>query len=380
MDFIFKISPNIVLGSYTVARLGQYVKEWGTRFMVILDPVLKDFDIASKIQKSLNDRKIDFFIFDDISSNADTDVCDKALKLAREAHIHGIICAGGTKCANVARVVSALYNEANDLYDYIDGATPTCAALPLIVVPTTMRDGFLFTERTPIVDARTRQLKLLKVQTGQCKLALFDSNLSVSLTENQLASVSLQTLCIAIEAYISQKANFFSDTILEKAIELMANGMNTGANNVATPAEVFLTQGGCMTSLGVATSSLGPASLLALTIKSRFNIARTLTTSIIFPYFVEEASNYRTDKLAKVAQLMKLTIPGTSPKTSVTALVDFIRSRLALGNLPSRLKELGVSIEDLALSADDCANLELMNGLPRSMSTDDLFDLIKQAY
>ena len=77
---------------------------------------------------------------------------------------------------------------------------------------------------------------------------------------------------------------------------------------------------------------------------------------------------------------MKLTIPGTSPKTSVTALVDFIRSRLALGNLPTRLKELGVSIEDLALSADDCANLELMNGLLRSMSTDDLFDLIKQAY
>lgn len=39
-DFIFRISPNVVLGSYTLSRLGQQVKEWGTRFMLIIDPVL----------------------------------------------------------------------------------------------------------------------------------------------------------------------------------------------------------------------------------------------------------------------------------------------------------------------------------------------------
>ena len=41
-DFIFKISPNIVLGSYTANRLGQYALEYGQNFMVIMDPVLKE--------------------------------------------------------------------------------------------------------------------------------------------------------------------------------------------------------------------------------------------------------------------------------------------------------------------------------------------------
>ena len=91
----------------------------------------------------------------------------------------------------------------------MEGACPTSAPLPLINIPTTMRDAFLFTDKTPIIDARSRKTKILKTQNGLCKLALFDPNLSINMTETQIASNSIQTLCIAIEAYISQKSNFF---------------------------------------------------------------------------------------------------------------------------------------------------------------------------
>ena len=39
-----------------------------------------------------------------------------------------------------------------------------------------------------------------------------------------------------------------------------------------------------------------------------------------------------------------------------------------------------MSIEQLSLVAEDGSKLELMSSLPRSMTSDDLFDLIKQAY
>ena len=71
-DFIFKISPNIMLGSYLTARLGQFVKEWGTKYMLILDPDLQDFDIGDKIQNSLTERKIDFFVFNDLPVTPDS--------------------------------------------------------------------------------------------------------------------------------------------------------------------------------------------------------------------------------------------------------------------------------------------------------------------
>ena len=63
-DFIFRISPNIILGSYSASRLGQFVQEWGTKFMVLMDPILTECGIAAKIKQSLTDRKVDFFVFD----------------------------------------------------------------------------------------------------------------------------------------------------------------------------------------------------------------------------------------------------------------------------------------------------------------------------
>ena len=63
-DFFFRVSPNIVLGSYTVSRLGYYASEMGTKFMLVLDPILRDVGLAEKITKSLDDHKIEFFTFD----------------------------------------------------------------------------------------------------------------------------------------------------------------------------------------------------------------------------------------------------------------------------------------------------------------------------
>ena len=163
-DFVFKISPNIILGSYSASRIGQFVQEWGTKFMVLLDPILHESGISAKIKQSLTDRNVDFFIFDEIPNAPDSKVVSQALKLAKEAHIHGIIAVGGPKTCSIGRVVASLYYEVLDLYTFLDGSTPTAGTLPLICVPTTMRDIFLFSDSTPLIDARSRQLKILKLQ------------------------------------------------------------------------------------------------------------------------------------------------------------------------------------------------------------------------
>lgn len=380
-DFIFRIQPNIVLGSYTSSRLGQYARDYGSRYMLIIDPILKEVGISEKINQSLANHKIEFFTFNEISNSAETQVIESALTLAKEAHIHAVIAAGGAKTMNVARAVCTLYNESHDLYAFIDGAAPTAAPIPLICIPTTMRDSSMFTDRTPVVDSRSSQVKLLKAQNGLCKLALFDPNLTVSLTENQIASMSIETLCIAVEAYLSQKATFFSDMIVEKSVELLSYAMEGSPTlTVVTPQEVLLSQGGCMASLGSAASSIGVASLLSLCMNARFNISRSLTTAILFPYIIEDAAKFRTDRLAKLSRILRAAPSDSDDTTAVNALAEYVRQHLAKANLPTRLKELSISIEQMALIAEDAGQLEYINTLPRSMTADDLFELIKRAY
>jgi len=380
-DFVFRVSPNIVLGSYTVSRLGQFVNEIGSKFMVVLDPILKQVGISEKVTKPLDDRKVNYFIFDSVAGIANTQMVEQALTLARDAHVHGVIGVGGTQSLNLAKIVCEVYHETHDFYEFVDGAIPSVAPLPLICVPSTIRNPYVFSNFTPIVDSRTNSTKVIKNKNSICRLALFDPNLTVSLTENQIASMSLEVLCLATEAYISPKASFFSDMVAEKAIELTGYALD-GAPSlmVTTPSEVLLSQGGCMAGLASSISSQGAATLLALSTYTKLGISQSLVTSILFPYIIEDHAKFKAERIARLAKILRAAPDEAGDEEACVAYADYVRKKIAKSNLPARLKDLSVSIEQLSLVAEDAGQLEMVNFLPRSMTSDDLFDLIKLAY
>ena len=83
-DLAFRINPNIILGPYTIARLGAQVHEWGSRYMVIMDPMLNEAQLAGQIMQSLIDRKIESFVFAELAEGPTTQVISRALGLAKE--------------------------------------------------------------------------------------------------------------------------------------------------------------------------------------------------------------------------------------------------------------------------------------------------------
>ncbi|MCI5830047.1 MAG: iron-containing alcohol dehydrogenase [Treponema sp.] len=381
-DFIFKISPNIVLGSYTANRLGQYVLEYGRNFMVVLDPVLKESGTSDKVLDSLKEKKVEYFVFDEITNSADTETLVRALKLAQNAKVHGIIAVGGGKTLSLAKAICAVYYEDYDVYDFIDDQiVPGKKMLPLICVPTTNRDSFLFTDRTLVTDSRSSKAKLIKTQNGLCRLVVWDPNLQIALTEKQVEVMAIEALAFAVEGYLSQKATFFSDMIIEKAVQLLSYALDGAPTlSITTPQEVLLAQGGCMASLGAASSSYGATNLLSVAINSRYKVSRSLTSSILLPYIIEDAATFRADKLAAIAKLLRACDQDATPAEASAALAEYVRQKIAKVDIPARLKDLSLSIEQLALAAEDAGELDLINNLQRSMTTDDLFEIIKKAY
>jgi alcohol dehydrogenase class IV len=380
-DFVFRISPNIILGPYTISRLGQQVQEWGTRFMVIVDPILNESGLSQKIVQSLTDRRIECFVFAELHEGSASKTIDRALTLAREGHVHGIIAAGGEKAINIGRAVAAFYNEVHNLYTFIDNALPTTQALPCICVPTTYRTLYVFSSEIPITDSRNNQLKIIKVQNSVCKLLLVDPNLMLSLTDNQKTILSIELINLAVEAYLSQKANFFGDMFVEKGLELLSYALDGSPSlDITTPAEVLLAEAGTMISMATSTSSLGMCSLLSMSINSRYNINKSLISSILLPYALEDTAKYKSMELAKLSHILRCCNQDATEEEAVNAMIDYVRQKIAIENLPTRLKDLRLTIEQLSLAVEDISQIDLIHNLPRSMSTDDLFDFIKAAY
>lgn len=380
-DFALKISPNILQGTYSASRVGQFASRHGTKFMLITDPVLKEVGITSKLTQSLSDRNLDFFTFDQISRACDTETIKQALKLAKEAHIHAVIAAGGGKTLSLARAVCSLFNESAPLYELIDASTLTSSPLALISVPTTFRDPFIFSNKIPVVDARSKRFKLMTTQTESTQLVIFDSNTSAGLSENQIASTALETLAIASEAYLSQRSSFFSDMFAEKSVELLGRAIS-GSKTLSMPVsrEELLEQGGCLASLAAATSAVGTASITAYCVNARFKISRSLVAAILLPYVLEDCAKFKCAAVAKLSLIFGTSQEGDDQLKAAQALAEDIRAQLVKANLPTRLKDLSLSMEDLSLAAEDAGTLECINALPKSMTSDDLFDLVKLAY
>ncbi|MCQ2578241.1 MAG: iron-containing alcohol dehydrogenase [Treponema sp.] len=380
-DFIFRMSPNIILGSYSLSRLGQMALEYGTRYLVIMDPILSDLNLAEKVSTSLDERKIECIKYGELTEGSSTKTIERALSLAREGHVHGVIAVGGKKALNIGRAVAAFYNEIHDLYSFVDGATPNTTPLPCICVPSTYTYPFVFTNEIPVKDARSNRQVILKVQSNICRLCLVDPNMMLTFTKNQKMAISLETIAMAMEAYLSQKATFFSDMFVEKAMQLMSYGMDGSPTlEVTTPEEVLLTQAGCMASVAAASSSLGVGSLLSLTINARNRLSKPLVSSILLPYTIEDAMKYKVDRLDKLAHILRYADEDTHGEDAAQAFAENVRQRLAQENMPARLKDLQLTMEQLALCAEDAGQIEIVNKLPRSMTSDDLFEIIKTAY
>ena len=114
---------------------------------------------------------------------------------------------------------------------------------------------------------------------------------------------------------------------------------------------------------------------------ARYKISRSLTASILFPYVLEDVAKFKQDKLARVAELLGIQEEASADRDrKVSLLVEKIRFWIALANLPARLKDLSLTMEQLAIAAEDASQLDLINGMPRSMNADDLFELIKTTY
>ena len=380
-DFVFRINPNIIIGSYTVSRLGNQVREWGNRFFVIMDPILKELKLAEKILQSLADQKIETIVYYELNDGTSTKAVARALKLAREGHVHGVITVGGMKAMTIGRAVAAYYNEIHDFYTFVGGAQPNTQAIPCICVPTTYRFPFIFTSDLPLSDSRNHQIKFLKIQQNVCKLALIDPNLMLTLTDNQKAILSLELLSMTVESYISQKANFFSDMFAEKTMEILSYAFNGSPSiEITTPEEVLLAQAGAMASMSASSSSLGMTTLLSIGMNARFQIKKPLIASIILPFALEDAAKFKAARLEKLAHLIGAATEEQKGEDAVKAFIDYVRQRIAAANLPTRLKDTKLSVEQLATVIEDVKDTDIMNLLPRSMTADDLFDFVKQAY
>lgn len=384
-DFFLNISPSVVIGSHVLSRVGHIVQrcagEQAKRFMLVSDPTLKDTGMEEAVLQALKKNEIELILFSDMSVS-DSATIANAISLARGAKVQGVISLGSANAAAIGRVVAALYSEQADIYEYIEGKQPLSKPLPFIEVPSIYADPFMFMHKTLIADSKSKRLSLIKIQDTVCSAVIVDPNVYAHMPANTQAAMLFEAAAIAFEGYISTKASFLSDAILREGFKLVFSALDNTQGQATGDSKEIPAQGGCIASLGAAISSPGVVTAVATACSARYGVSSAVVSAVLFPFLVEDAFRSSVEKARNLAKIItpSVDVANTWTASDSNLVVEEIRKRLSATGLPVRLKDAGLEIVQLADVVEDACKMDFLSYAPRSMTSDELFTFIKQAF
>jgi len=282
---------------------------------------------------------------------------------------------------SIAKCIAMTASSGNDIDDYLSGMQPQGPALPYIEVPTTCRDPFLFTDEYLMVDSRDRTCRIGRTQKDIVKVVLIDPKLSLSLPAKYTATTIMDTLLGCIEGYLSAKANFLSDTYLTRAIEMLGGLIKEGMQNLDDiRARMNASIAGLLMALGLSTTRQGIGAALSFAINARYMAPKSWVSTILLPYVMEFAVNVRGDRIAQVGRLLGEDVTDASSVEAPMRSIEAVRRIISSLGLPTRLREFNLTLDEMIEVAGAARSFDMMNYLPRIVSTEDIYELIKSAF
>jgi len=382
-DFHFRVKPKVWIGPDTLLKLpllaGEYSPEG--RVLLIVDPLLYETKTIDRVRSLLEDRGLQILVFDEIPERATSRNAEDALRIARGSKSPLVIGLGGIKTLMLARAAASIAPCRQDLDAVLDGAQAGPSYLPLIEIPTSFRHGFLTEECFFLPDARDGRVRLVRSVGAAPSAVLVDPNLSAGHSPKVAASCLIDGLMGAIESYVSSKSSFLSDLVLEKAVSSLASSLNQLIARPDDPtARTEAWKGSFLASLGQGMSAPGIGTAVALAANAKWGVPKASLAAILLPYSIEFAAKSRLEKVAALCPLLGEDSSGYTPSEAAAKTTEWLRTKLGVLRIPSRLKDFDLSLDRLVETARDARELDFVNHLPRAVSVDDVFDFMKTAY
>ena len=378
-DFTLYLPTKTVLGLDSLTRLGSLVKPLGTRVLLVTEGVLNEWKHVDRVEQHLAASGIQCMTFRDIMSHSTSSAVDQAVSLARSGRIQAVVGLGGVRALSLAKCTAALAVSGSNIDKHLSGEPFSGPRVPYVEIPSTCRNPFMLGDTCVVVDARDRQAKFL--HTGVfASAAVIDPALSLSLSAKLTATTMLDAFLSALEGIISLKNNFVSESLLYQAFKYIVGNVKramTELNNLET--RFAAAQAGLLTAMGLSTSMQGIGSALSHAISGKLRVPQSSVATVMIPHLLEWAVRICPEKIAALADAIGESTEGRTLDTA-QYLVGYMRHLIASLGLPLRLSDFGIKFGDLAEIPDIARQFEGVAHLPVPLSTEDMFELLKNAY
>lgn len=337
-----------------------------------------------KIAKLLNQRQIKFGLFSDTMAEPSDSSILAAVAAVKAKQYDCLIALGGGSAMDSAKAIALLASHGGKMSDYKMPYQVREISLPVVAIPTTAGTGSEATQATVISNATTSE-KMLCMGSGLMPAAaIIDYQLTLSLPSRIAADTGIDALTHGIEAYVSRKANLFSDQQAIAAMKLIAANLITVCqqpDNLQAKEEMML--GATFAGMAFSNASVGLVHGMSRPLGVHFHVPHGLSNAMLLPTITEYSLLGAPEKYAECAMHMGLVTGNEDQSTAHQALIDALVQINQTLKVPT-LAEFGIIETDYFALIETMAEQALVSGSPNNNpkipSLQDIVSLYKKVW
>lgn len=359
--------PRILrIGAGVSSQLAEVLLEMGLSSpMIVSDPFMAQCGYVDKIASGLEKSNVEFGTFTDCVADPTTDSIAAAMESWQQGDFDSVVALGGGSSIDTAKALAVLAVHDGKMRDY-KAPNPVPIGVPIIAIPTTAGTGSEATRVTVVTDTETQE-KMMCLGSGLMPTAaLVDFELTMTMPYRLTADTGIDSLCHAMEAYISRKANAFTDTIALASMSSIARNIRIACDNpdnkVAREAMMLAaTQGG----IAFSNSSVTLIHGMSRPLGAFFHVPHGLSNAMLMPAVTEYSLPGSVSRYAECARAMDLASLSDSDADAGIKLLDGLYRLNSDLQVPSP-KTFGISETDYADVITTMAEQALASGSPNN--------------
>ncbi|WP_300256873.1 L-threonine dehydrogenase [Clostridium sp.] len=381
MSYKFFMPSISLMGADCLKDAGEQVGDLGfKKALIVTDKVLGQIGIVKKVTDVLDDKNIEYAIYDETKPNPTVKNVNDGLALLKEKECDFVISLGGGSAHDCAKGIALLATNGGEIKDYEGVDKSEKPQLPMVGINTTAGTGSEMTLFAIITDEE-RHIKMALVDKHLTPIiAVNDPMLMLAMPKSLTAATGMDALTHAIEAYVSTSATPITDACAEKAIELISNYLvNAVENGEDLEARDMMAYAEYLAGMAFNNASLGYVHAMAHQLGGFYNLPHGVCNAILLPHVQEYNKATSASRLAKVAKIMGGDIEGLTDEQGADLCIDMIKSLSQSIGIPEGLNILGVKESDFETLATNALNDACSLTNPRKGNLEEVIAIFKKA-
>ncbi|MED4599823.1 iron-containing alcohol dehydrogenase [Paenibacillus validus] len=355
----------VLYGRGAFTQVGEQASLLGVKAFIISDPIMAKIGNVDLCIEHLNRYSFPYATYLNVDAEP-TDVhVQEALEICRQEQCDVIIALGGGSCIDTAKAVAVFMTNEGHLSKYVGGKNRfRTKPIPLIAVPTTGGTGSEVTKVTVIIDTANDVKMMISDPALLPAIAIVDPLLSVSCPPAVTAATGIDALCHAVEAYLSRRSQPVTDLYALSAIELIMNHLHQAfIQGDDVEAREKLALGAMLAGAAFSNASVTLIHGMSRPVGALFHVPHGLSNAMLLPAVLDYTKSSAEERLAHIAQTMRLDTTGTAIPERADMTIDAIKKLCRSLRIPN-INQWGIERDKWANAVHKMAFDALDSGSP----------------